>query len=146
MGIAATAAFLCMTLVIHEEARGEPITVKQEVGQVVMNRIESRHYPDTCEAVVLQPKQFEWTRKRGIKDEYDLKQRYFRLVDSLDTPQKRRAFSDSQRAAELVLTGKFHSRLGKALHFVTTGHRTVWTKTYTRYRMHGIDFLLKRKT
>ncbi|WXX18456.1 hypothetical protein TacPo2_1 [Pantoea bacteriophage TacPo2] len=144
MSVAATAAFLCMTLVIHEEARGEPIAVKYEVGHVVKNRMDSRQYPDTCEAVVLQPKQFSWTKTRNIRDEYDLRQRYYRVMDNLDTDRKRRAFADSQKAAQAVIEGKHKSRFGRALHFVTRGHSTKWASNFKRYTIAGMDFLLPR--
>lgn len=145
MSVAATAAFLCMTLVIHEEARGEPIAVKYEVGHVVKNRMDSRQYPDTCEAVVLQPKQFSWTKTKGVRDEYDIRKRYYRVLDSLDTEQKRLSFAASQRAADEVLSGKHKSRIGTALHFVTRGHSTRWLSAFQRHTIAGMDFLLPRK-
>lgn len=144
MSVAATAAFLCMTLVIHEEARGEPIAVKYEVGHVVKNRMDSRQYPDTCEAVVLQPKQFSWTKTKGVKDEYDIRKRYFKTLDNLDTDRKRHAFAESQKAALAVLEGKHKSRLGRALHFVTRGHSTYWASKFKRHTIAGMDFLLPR--
>lgn len=134
-----------MTLVIHEEARGEPIAVKYEVGHVVKNRMDSRQYPDTCEAVVLQPKQFSWAKPKGVRDSYDMRQHYFNILDSLDTDRKRKAFADSQKAAIAVLEGSHKSRIGKALHFVTRGHSTKWASSFKRHTIAGMDFLLPRK-
>lgn len=152
MSTIATLAFLCMTLVIHEEAQGEPMLTKVNVGHVVMNRIESRQYPDSCEAVVLQPYQFAWTRNKGIKDGTDLLHRYFKISDNLSNPLVRESFRQSQVAAKRVLERRaFDNRgrkllyVGGALHFVSKGHKTKWTSSFSRRTVHGIDFLKPKR-
>lgn len=47
-----------LAALIHAEARGEPYQGKVAVGAVVLNRVNDDRWPDTVEAVVLQPGQF----------------------------------------------------------------------------------------
>lgn len=44
---------------IEAEAAGEPYAGKVAVGAVVLNRVRSPHFPDSVEAVIFQPGQFE---------------------------------------------------------------------------------------
>jgi N-acetylmuramoyl-L-alanine amidase len=44
---------------IHAESRGESLIGKIGVGAVVLNRVESKHYPNTVKEVVKQKSQFE---------------------------------------------------------------------------------------
>lgn len=61
----------CLALNVYHEARGEPEAGKYAVAHVVMNRVESEHYPnDVCE-VVYQPWQFSWTMLKKDKYPYD---------------------------------------------------------------------------
>lgn len=53
-------AVTCLSLAIYHEARGEPIQGQLAVGQVVLNRVASRDYPDTVCDVVTQQKQFSF--------------------------------------------------------------------------------------
>lgn len=54
----------CLALNIYQEARGEPLKGKVAVANVVKNRVESKHYPNTYCKVVQQRKgnicQFSW--------------------------------------------------------------------------------------
>ena len=58
-----TSAVLCLALNIYSEARGEPYIGQYEVGQVVLNRVASKRWPNTVCEVVYQPHQFSWTIK-----------------------------------------------------------------------------------
>jgi spore germination cell wall hydrolase CwlJ-like protein len=58
---------MCMALAIHFESRGESIDGKRMVGEVVMNRVEHKHFPDTVCGVVFSKSKsgkscaFSWT-------------------------------------------------------------------------------------
>lgn len=62
----------CIADSIYHEARGEPLEGKIAVANVIVNRMKSRHFPDTACAVVYQRKQFSWTlfksKRRHIVD------------------------------------------------------------------------------
>lgn len=49
---------ICLAAAIYFEARSEPLDAQAAVGGVVMERVASKHYPDTICEVVLQRKQF----------------------------------------------------------------------------------------
>lgn len=46
------------------EARGEPQSGRYAVGQVILNRVVSSHYPNTIEKVLTQPHQFSYIRDK----------------------------------------------------------------------------------
>ena len=42
----------CLAMALYHEARGEPVAGQEAVGQVILNRVDSRYHPDTvCEVV-----------------------------------------------------------------------------------------------
>lgn len=51
----------CLALNVYFEARGEVAEGQLAVAMVTMNRVKSRHYPNSVCAVVWQRKQFSWT-------------------------------------------------------------------------------------
>ena len=51
----------CLALNVYFEARGEMAEGQLAVAMVTMNRVKSRHYPDSVCGVVWQRKQFSWT-------------------------------------------------------------------------------------
>jgi cell wall hydrolase len=53
-------AALCLALNIYFEAAGESVPGKWAVGQVVLNRVVDKRYPNTVCGVVKQHKQFSW--------------------------------------------------------------------------------------
>ena len=53
----------CMVEVIHFEAQGESRSGKKGVANVVLNRVESKRFPDTICEVVHQPVQFSYRNK-----------------------------------------------------------------------------------
>ena len=48
-----------MARIIEAEAKGEGADGKVAVGNVILNRIKDENFPDTLEAVIYQPKQFQ---------------------------------------------------------------------------------------
>lgn len=55
----------CMALNIYHEARGENMAGKFAVADVVLNRVESRRYPNDVCGVVYQAELSEWWLERG---------------------------------------------------------------------------------
>lgn len=58
------AAALCLSSVVHYEARGESLAGKIAVASVVMNRVEHKKFPNHVCDVVKQRGQFDWVGKR----------------------------------------------------------------------------------
>ena len=50
----------CMAQNIYYEARGESLKGKQAVGNVVLNRVDHKKYPNTVCGVVYQAKRYDW--------------------------------------------------------------------------------------
>ena len=42
----------CLAMALYHEARGEPVAGQEAVGQVILNRVDSRYHPDTVCGVV----------------------------------------------------------------------------------------------
>lgn len=61
----------CATLqeAIVYESRGEPLEGKRLVAQVVLNRVEHPHWPDSVEEVVHEPKQFSYVNDKHLQKE-----------------------------------------------------------------------------
>lgn len=55
----------CLTLNVYHEARGEPDRGKYAVASVTLNRVASKHYPDTVCDVVFQ-KGWDYLRNRYV--------------------------------------------------------------------------------
>lgn len=55
----------CLTKNVYHEARGEPVDGQYAVAEVTMNRVASKHYPNTVCEVVYQAN-FDVIRKRNV--------------------------------------------------------------------------------
>ena len=123
-------ALMCMAFNIYHEANNQSMLGQIAVGQVVMNRVEDRRFPDTvCEVVkqavtykgtdkpVLHKCQFSWYCD-GKKDEpnYDSK-----------------SWSNALKYAVVVLGGDITLDFTDgATHYHATYVRPAWAKTKTR--------------
>ena len=56
-----TATVTCLALAIYYEARSEPHEGQLAVAEVILNRVDSPHYPDNVCDVVWEKNQFSWT-------------------------------------------------------------------------------------
>ena len=52
----------CMAQNIYYEARGESLKGKQAVGNVVLNRVDHKKYPNTVCGVVYEAKRYSWNK------------------------------------------------------------------------------------
>lgn len=57
---------LCLSSVIHHEAKGELLNGQIAVAQVVVNRVNSGKFPSTVCGVVKQRGQFSWVGKKPM--------------------------------------------------------------------------------
>ena len=56
-----------LAMAIHQEARGEPLSGKIAVANVIFNRMDHHEFPDTVQGVIRQKGQFQWYRNRKIR-------------------------------------------------------------------------------
>ena len=123
-------AFMCMALNIYHEAKNQSMLGQIAVGQVVMNRVEDRRFPDNvCDVVtqavtykgtdkpVLHKCQFSWYCD-GQKDE-----------PNFDSEE----WCKAQEYASIVLSGTIVLDVTEgATHYHATYVRPAWAKTKKR--------------
>ena len=108
----------CMTAAIYFEARSEPLDGQAAVGQVIMNRVASRHYPGSvCEVVFQNNGRFcqftfacDGSMRRGVRDR-----------DSWDR---------ARAVAERILEGERNPALQTATHYHTTAIYPRWAPSH----------------
>ncbi len=111
----ATAQKQCMAEAIYYEARSETFAGQKAVGEVVLNRIGSKHFPNTVCGVVYQGAE----RKTGC-------QFSFTCDGSMDTAPAGKAWLRSQVMAEYMLTGVHKPMTARATHYHTTDVNPKW--------------------
>ncbi len=100
----------CLAMNIYQEARGEADEGKLAVGAVTMNRVKSKHYPNSICEVVWQPKQFSWT---SLKVKYHV-------------PKDLDAWVEALEMAELFMQGEVQTEVGDATHYHATSVSPDW--------------------
>jgi hypothetical protein len=105
----------CLSQAIYYEARSESYRGQVAVGEVVMNRVRSRYYPDSICNVVYQGSH----RATGC-------QFTFTCDGSLNRRPRGRAWERAQHIAAQVMLGYTRSVTGRATHYHTTAVDPVW--------------------
>lgn len=112
----------CLALNIYHEARGEPKEGQYAVAEVTMNRVRSKHYPNTVCSVVFQ-KNWDEIRKRYVG--------MFSWTELNEPPQlKSRFWNQSFAIAENVYNGDYVpiKKLKGALFYHARQIHPSWTK------------------
>lgn len=108
-----------LALNIYYEARGEGISGKAAVASVTLNRLRDGRFPATLAEVILQPKQFSWTRRPPEIQDWE-------------------ALRASLVIAAKALTGALRDRTGGALYFHAARlGEPEWTRGLTRIAQIG---------
>ncbi|WP_238941471.1 cell wall hydrolase [Jannaschia sp. Os4] len=125
--------FACLKEAIYFEARGEPIRGQYAVAEVIMNRVDSKRYPDTICGVVnqgtgrLHACQFSYT------------------CDGLpETMTERRAADIAGKIAREVMDGKERRITGDATHYHADYVDPYWNKVYPRTATVGTHIFYKQ--
>lgn len=110
----------CLSLAMYWEARGEGHRGMIAVGSVVLNRVQSRDFPNSVCAVVYQggeapPCQFSWW-----------------CDGKSDRPRNRSQWLAAQAATEALLSNRSNDPTGGALFFHSTSIRSSWHRTRPR--------------
>lgn len=102
--------FDCLSKAIFYEARGEDLTGKTLVADVVRNRVDSTAWANTICKVVYQPHQFTWTKnkKRRVMS--------FRQTTHANVATERKALKESAYISFRILVWK-QAPITKANHF-----------------------------
>ena len=100
----------CLALNIYHEGRGESVKGQSAIASVTMNRVVSKHYPDSVCEVVWQRKQFSWTH---------IAARHHSVTDI-------EAWNQALVIAQLFLGGVKVSQVGDATHYHADNVKPYW--------------------
>lgn len=113
-------AVLALTMNIYMESRGESIIGQHAVMDTTLTRVIEKHMgDDNVLDVVLRPSQFSWTKKRKIKNAFDLMALQDAILHSKKTrPADITAYRKAESMARKGLQ-KNYKRLYKFRYFNT---------------------------
>jgi len=108
--------YRCLSEAVYYEARSEAISGQKAVAEVVLNRVTSKHYPNTVCGVVYQGAE----RITGC-------QFSFTCDGSILTEPKGKSWQRSQDVAALILTRGVKPFTGRATHYHTVKVNPKWS-------------------
>ena len=124
-------ALLCLALNIYHEARDQSTAGQLAVAQVTINRVDSKHYPNTVCDVVYQKGTsicaFSWT-----------------CDGASDTPYEKKAWEKSQYLASMMLDDNNSiDVVNGATHYHTTSVNPYWADSLRRIKKVGDHIFYK---
>jgi spore germination cell wall hydrolase CwlJ-like protein len=108
----------CLAVAIYFEARGEMAINQIKVAEVIMNRVESKRYPNTICEVVKQSRQFSFLNGEP----------------ELSINKKGKAWATAQHLAAIAIENG--GKTTDACHYAHTDVRNSWTKKL-KGKKHG---------
>jgi len=119
----------CLAKNIYHEARGEPTNGQYAVAEVTMNRVASKHYPNTVCEVVYQ-ENFDVIRKRNVSA--------FSWTElDATSPVDRKIWKRAWRIAEEVYDEQAEPRVEGALFYHSKNIRPRWSRGKRRIARIG---------
>ncbi len=102
----------CLAVAVFFESKGEPLAGQMAVAHVILNRVDSRRFPDTVCGVVTQRSQFSFVRG-----------------GHLPTARAGRQWETAKAVAHAAMADAWDSPVGEALFFHATRVSPRWGKT-----------------
>jgi len=129
----------CLALNVYFEARGEEAEGQLAVALVTINRMRSRHYPNSVCGVVWQKRQFSWTHDG--KSDRPTDKRAWKLAQKIAhfTYQRFNKLSDRSRKALDLTKGALH-------YYAPRLAAPYWAKVHTVTREIGGHIFLTGRT
>lgn len=121
-----------LALNMYHEARGEGHDAMQMVGEVTLNRVANRHFPNNVCDVVYQSR-FD---RRGNPLRHKCQFSWY-CDGRSDTPRDRDLWNDAMNIAEGLIEGTIDEIGIEATHYHTTAVSPYWSKKYTRIGSYG---------
>ncbi len=100
----------CMAMNIYFEGRGESARGRAAIASVTLNRVRSKHFPDSICQVVWQRKQFSWTH---------ISPRHHVINDT-------KAWNQALIIAQLFIDGAQVPEIGDATHYHSVNVQPSW--------------------
>ena len=119
----------CLAKNVYYEARGEPVDGQYAVAEVTMNRVASKHYPNTVCEVVYQTN-FDVIRKRNVSA--------FSWTElDINAPVDQEIWKQAWKVAEEVYDERAEPRVKGALFYHSRYIRPRWSKRKRRIAKIG---------
>lgn len=128
-----TAQLHCLTEAIYFEARGEPGRGQQAVAEVILNRVDSRRYPNTVCEVVNQGT----GRRHACQFSYT-------CDGKAETVTEPRAWTRAEQIAKRMLAGAPRSLTADATHYHATYVSPHWAHVYPRTAQVGTHIFYRQ--
>jgi spore germination cell wall hydrolase CwlJ-like protein len=116
--LALKAEHVCLSEAVFYEARSEKTAGQKAVAEVILNRVRSKHYPDSVCGVVYQGSE----RRTGC-------QFSFTCDGSLDEVPSGKAWTRAQDIASLMLSSPVRKITQGATHYHTQNVQPVWSES-----------------
>lgn len=111
---------ICLSLAVYHEARSEPFVGQVAVAEVVLNRKDSRRYPDTvCEVVT-----------QGGTNRHRCQFSYY-CDGKTEEPHNRRAWRRAVAIAKLTQNGVISADLQGSTHYHASYVQPYWRNHFT---------------
>ncbi len=123
----------CLAEALYFEARGESLKGQLAVAEVILNRVDSRRYPDSICGVISQGE----SRRHGC-------QFSFRCDGKPETFDERAAYERVGKIARLMLDGRDRALTSGATHYHTTAVNPSWSRRLTRTAQIGRHLFYRR--
>lgn len=129
------AAWRCLTEAIYFEARGETTKGQFAVAEVILNRVDSKRYPDTVCGVVTQGT----GRKHACQFSYT-------CDGKAEIVANKAAYLKAAKIAKVMLNGQERTLTDTATHYHTTAVSPRWSKKLERTAKIGVHIFYKYPT
>jgi spore germination cell wall hydrolase CwlJ-like protein len=111
----------CLALNVYHESRGEPVAGQYAVAEVTLNRVASKHYPDSVCKVVYQ-KNWDYMRGRYVSA--------FSWTELDETSMPRgKAWQRAWETAVAVYGNERAPTVGEALFYHSRGIKPSWARS-----------------
>ncbi|MEE9272808.1 MAG: cell wall hydrolase [Robiginitomaculum sp.] len=117
----------CLSEAIYHEARSETLAGQKAVAEVVLNRVKSKHFPNTVCGVVYQGAQ----RTSGC-------QFSFTCDGSRSVLPKKKTWNKSRAIADHMMMGISAPLTNRSTHYHTTNVHPKWAADLRQTRQYGI--------
>lgn len=125
----------CLAEAIYFEARSEDARAQRAVAEVVLNRVDSRRYPNTVCEVINQGA----NKKHRCQFSYN--------CDGLpEAIHEKRAWKQAKDIATEMVSADHRPLTKGATHYHTTAVRPFWSRTLVRTAKYGAHIFYKRGT
>lgn len=122
----------CLTEALYFEARGEPLKGQLAVAEVILNRVDSRRYPNSICGVISQGE----SRRHAC-------QFSFRCDGQPEDFHEPKAYELVGKVARMMLDGRDRALTQGATHYHTTAVKPDWARRLTRTTQIGRHLFYK---